>query len=80
MFKYYLRNSDVTINPGTPVTPGSITGTVAQCPALTAQTYSIAAVTNATTYTWTVPTGWTIITGAGTNINYGNYRCSRTKW
>ncbi len=56
----------VTVNPGTPATPGTITGTAAQCPALTGQVYSIAAVTNATTYTWTVPTGWTITAGAGT--------------
>ena len=33
---------------------------------LTGQAYSISAVTNATTYTWTVPTGWTITGGAGT--------------
>jgi hypothetical protein len=56
----------VTVNPPTPVQPGAITGTATQCPSLTAQTYSIAAVTNATTYNWTVPTGWTITAGAGT--------------
>ena len=37
-----------------------------QCPALTSQVYSISAVTNASTYTWLVPTGWTITSGAGT--------------
>lgn len=57
----------VIVSPGTPATPGLITGTAAQCPNLTNQTYSIAAVANATTYTWTVPTGWTITGGAGTN-------------
>jgi hypothetical protein len=57
----------VTVEPGTPSTPGSISGTTTQCPALTGQTYSVAAVTDATTYTWTVPTGWTITSGAGTN-------------
>ena len=56
----------VTVNPGTPATPGSITGTTPQCPALTGQVYSITAVANATTYTWTVPVGWTITAGAGT--------------
>ena len=55
----------VTVGNGTPSTPASITGTSAQCPALTGQTYSIASVANATTYTWTVPTGWTITAGAG---------------
>ncbi len=56
----------VTVNPGTPATPGAITGTVTQCPGLTSQTYSITAVANATTYTWAVPAGWTITAGAGT--------------
>ena len=56
----------VTVNPGTPAHPGAITGTTPQCPGLTGQTYSISAVTNATTYTWTVPTGWSITAGAGT--------------
>jgi alpha-tubulin suppressor-like RCC1 family protein len=53
-------------SPATPAQPGVITGTVAQCPALTSQTYSITAVTNATTYNWTVPAGWSITAGAGT--------------
>jgi len=57
----------VTVNPGTPAVPGAITGTAAQCPSLAVQIYSITAVPNATTYTWTVPTGWTITAGAGTN-------------
>jgi hypothetical protein len=47
--------------------PGAITGTTAQCPNTTGQVYSITAVTNATSYTWTVPTGWTITSGQGTN-------------
>jgi len=51
----------------TPAQPGAITGTVAQCPSLTSQTYSISAVSNATSYTWTVPTGWTITAGGTTN-------------
>lgn len=55
----------VVVANGTPVAPGPITGTAAQCPAISS-TYSIAAVTNATTYTWTVPTGWTITSGQGT--------------
>jgi hypothetical protein len=59
-------NGVLTVSPAAPAQPGAITGTATQCPALTAQTYSIAAVTNATTYNWTVPTGWTITAGAGT--------------
>jgi hypothetical protein len=61
------RTLAVTVNPGTPATPTTITGTITQCPALTGRIYSIAAITNATTYTWTVPTGWSITAGAGTN-------------
>ncbi len=55
----------VTVSPGTPVVPGAITGTSAQCPGLTLQTYSITSVANATTYTWAVPTGWSITSGQG---------------
>ncbi|MDP1622761.1 MAG: hypothetical protein Q8M08_10540, partial [Bacteroidales bacterium] len=52
-----------------PVTPGAITGTTAQCPALTGQVYSISSVPGATTYNWTVPTGWSITGGqAATSV------------
>ena len=56
----------VTINPSVG-TPGTITGTATLCVGSTSQTYSLSAVTNATTYSWTVPSGWTITSGAGTN-------------
>ena len=56
----------VTVLPGTPAVPGPITGTLTQCPNVTGQIYSIDAVTNATSYNWTVPTGWSITGGAGT--------------
>ena len=56
----------VTILDGTPNTPGIISGDAQVCPGLT-KTYSIAAVSRATTYNWTVPTGWSIASGAGTN-------------
>jgi hypothetical protein len=58
--------STVIVSPGIPVTPGSISGTQTQCPGIAGQTYSISAVTNATTYTWSVPAGWTITAGTGT--------------
>jgi hypothetical protein len=48
-----------------PAVPGSITGPSS----LNAQqvgTYSITAISFASTYTWTVPTGWTILSGQGT--------------
>ena len=52
--------------PATPATPGAITGTLLQCSVLAGQIYSISAVPNATTYTWTVPAGWSITSGQGT--------------
>ena len=78
------RNLAVSVT-AIPSTPGTISGIATQCPGLTSQAYSISAVTNATTYTWTdPPTGWTITGGAGTTtINVttgtagqnGNIKC-----
>ena len=53
-------------SPSTPSTPGSITGSTSVDPVASGLVYSISSVTNATTYTWTVPTGWTINSGQGT--------------
>ncbi|CAN5456958.1 hypothetical protein BH10BAC3_BH10BAC3_34120 [soil metagenome] len=52
----------LAINKGIPATPGSITGPTNVCANIDgpAVTYSIAAVTNATGYNWTVPEGATI--------------------
>lgn len=50
-----------------PVTPGSISGNSRLCPG-DATTYSVAPVSRATTYNWTVPAGVTITAGAGTNV------------
>ena len=58
-------NATITIRPEAPVAPGAISGNNYVIPA-TAETYSITAVTNATSYTWTVPFGWTITSGQGT--------------
>lgn len=55
----------VIVRPEAPVTPGTISGTDYVLPAST-ETYTIVAVPNATTYTWTVPSGWTIVSGQGT--------------
>lgn len=49
------------------LTPGAISGTPIQCPSLTSQVYHIRTLTDATAYTWTVPTGWSITEGTGTN-------------
>ena len=42
----------------TPAQPGTITGNAAACQG-TSQTYSIASVTGAASYTWALPSGWT---------------------
>ncbi len=47
----------VTVNP-VPAAPGTITGADAPCVG-SSQTYSVAAVTGATSYTWILPSGWT---------------------
>ena len=65
----------ITVNPAIPTTPLSITGTTTQCPTLNNQAYTITAVANATTYNWTVPSGWAITGGQGTtsiNVTTGN--------
>ncbi len=63
------RNGDglvvITPNAGAPAQPTSITGLASIC-AGSSQTYSISPVTGATSYTWTVPSGTTIVTGQGT--------------
>ncbi len=48
-----------------PSTPGTITGPGTPCVG-TSQTYCISTVSGATSYTWTVPSGWTINSGQGT--------------
>ena len=49
-----------------PATPGAITGTTPVCPSTAGLVYSISAVSGATSYTWSVPTGWSITSGQGT--------------
>lgn len=60
--------------PGAPSQPGVITGNSTFCSGST-YTYSISAVTDATTYNWTVPAGATINSGQGTtsvSITFGS--------
>jgi len=64
-----LANSneiEITVNPSTPAIPPAISGNVVACPN-GSQTYSVAPVSNATSYTWTVPTGWIISGPNNTN-------------
>lgn len=51
------RTLAVTVS-SAPAQPGTITGNATVCPT-TAQTYSVTAVSGATSYTWTLPSGWT---------------------
>ena len=55
-----------SIDAATPATPGAITGPANVCPS-TSQAYSVTAVANATIYNWTLPAGWIINAGTGTN-------------
>jgi hypothetical protein len=60
--------------PITGFTPGSVTGTNVLCEGLTTWfTYTLPVVTGASSYTWTVPAGATIISGQGTNSLTVNY-------
>jgi PKD repeat protein len=64
----------VTLN-AAPATPGTITGSATACNGSTGNVYSIAAVSGATSYTWTVPAGATITAGQGTTgatITFGS--------
>jgi alpha-tubulin suppressor-like RCC1 family protein len=49
-----------------PSTPGVISGPSSNVCSGTTHTYSVAAVTNATSYTWAVPAGCTLLNGQGT--------------
>ena len=57
-------NVTVTQQPGL---AGTITGPSPVCQGTTASVYSVGLIMNANGYTWTVPTGATIINGANTN-------------
>ena len=57
---------NVYVSSSAPAQPGAVSGTTPTCPGLTGQVYSIAPVSGASSYTWTVPTGWSITAGQGT--------------
>ncbi len=64
----------VTVNLGVGI-PGNITGPINVCQGQTGVAYSVPAITNATGYTWTLPTGATIATGINTEnitVDFGN--------
>ncbi len=66
----FLKNEDCN-----PSQPGNITGTSNPTCAQTGLSYSIAAVTLATSYNWTLPSDATLVTGQGTTsitVDMGN--------
>jgi heat shock protein HslJ len=72
-----LRIRNFVINGTTctkPNSAGSISGTSTVCQGQNTVNYTVAAITNATGYSWTLPTGATIVSGANTRsitVNYG---------
>uniref|UniRef100_UPI003594124E glycine-rich domain-containing protein n=1 Tax=Haliscomenobacter sp. TaxID=2717303 RepID=UPI003594124E len=60
------NNTDSFVVDDGPPQPGAITGGTSVCDNTPGLVYSVAAVAGATSYTWTVPTGWQITTGQGT--------------
>ena len=63
---------NVTVNP-LPGSAGSITGTAVVCGGANGVAYSTPVITGAATYVWTLPTGATIASGAGTNAITVNF-------
>jgi Subtilase family/PKD-like domain/Secretion system C-terminal sorting domain len=60
--------------PITGLTPGAVTGTNTLCEAsATNYTYTVPVVTGASSYTWTVPAGATIVSGQGSTSLIVNY-------
>jgi len=63
----------VTVNP-LPADAGTVSGSASVCQGSGNQVYSVPAIANATAYTWTVPSGTTIVSGQNTNtitLNFG---------
>ena len=57
----------ITISSSVPAAPGSISGPTTFCSGSTGNIYTIDAVSGATSYTWSVPSGSTVVSGQGTN-------------
>ncbi len=68
---------NVTVNP-LPAAPGAINGQAEVCAGTNAVAYSVAAVTGANSYAWTLPAGAVIATGTGTNSITVNFGASAT--
>lgn len=72
-------STNVTVNPY-PEAADMITGqiSITTCPSTSGVTYSIPLVNNATSYTWSVPSGATIVSGTGTNSITVDYSSGAT--
>ncbi|MGZ3864985.1 MAG: T9SS type A sorting domain-containing protein [Bacteroidia bacterium] len=74
------RTFTVTVKPK-PGTPGAVSGSARICSG-TSATYSISPTSNTTNYNWSVPSTFTITSGAGTNsitvISSANYTTNAT--
>lgn len=67
----------ISVNP-LPLAAGSITGTTNLCAGTNSVSYSVPSITNATGYTWTLPSGVSIANGSNTNSITVNYSVSAT--
>jgi hypothetical protein len=65
-------NFPVTINP-LPAAAGAISGVTSVCDGATGVTFSVPSIANATSYSWTVPGGVIIMSGATTNTITVNF-------
>src|SRR5690606_37783941 len=54
------KSMTVSLNPPPPVMAGEISGPSNVCSGSKDNTYSIPAITGATSYTWSAPSGWSI--------------------
>jgi gliding motility-associated-like protein len=61
-----------------PLAAGAISGSSVVCQATTGNVYTVAPITNATSYVWTVPPGAVISSGQGTNTIYVEYQAAAT--
>jgi hypothetical protein len=66
------------LSSGSSVSLGSITGQTTICSNNQQETYSVPATPGVTSYTWTVPTGATIVSGQGTTTLVVNYAATST--
>ncbi|MCX6241912.1 MAG: T9SS type A sorting domain-containing protein [Bacteroidetes bacterium] len=66
---YYINGSIDILTIGT---PGPVTGSSIVCAGASGVAYSIAPVTNATAYTWSLPSGFSITNGLNTNLITAN--------